>query len=505
MRGLILTEGGRSIGYGHVTRSLSIYQALKEAGIKVKLIVNGDSSVMSLLNGVSYEMLDWLRGEDVLKEFSKTFSSFIFIDSYIAPYEFYEKASAIFCLKIFVDDFNRLKYPEGTILNGSIYANTIKYNSKNRLLLGPKYTPLRKPFWVVGEKPINDRVERILITFGGTDTTKVITERVVELLAHEYPELEKVIIMGEGNNGKGTEDLKRLYGPYIEIFISPDAEKIKELMYNSDIAISGGGQTLYELARVGVPTIGVCLAKNQEMNLVYWEKSGFVKFAGWYHDKQLIDRIAENICELADRGKRLESSLIGRRFVDGLGGSRIVTVLKEHLQDGLTFIDVVKLNDELIELIRKWRNSEHVRKNMLTKRYITVEEHRKFVETLKNEREKRRMWMFFYSGKPVGVVTLFDIDYIQRKANWGVYIGDKGFLRRGLGKKAVMFILKMAFEEFGLDFLYTKVLRNNEPAIKLYEKLGFERITDAVDLRKQEEVVTYILHRKRWVKLLPFR
>ncbi len=171
----------------------------------------------------------------------------------------------------------------------------------------------------------------------------------------------------------------------------------------------------------------------------------------------------------------------------------------------LTFIDVVELNDELIELIRRWRNSDHVRKNMLTKRYITREEHKKFIETLKKERDKRRMWMFFYAGEPAGIVTIFDIDYLERRANWGVYIGEKKFLSRGLGKRAILFLLERAFGEYPVDLLHTKVLKANQPAIRLYERLGFERIEDLRHRHNQEETITYVFPREKWVRLFQSR
>ncbi len=334
MKGLILTEGGRSIGYGHITRSLSLYQAFEEAGVEVKLVVNGDPSVENLLDGVSYEPLDWLRAWDSLERFCRNYPSFVVVDSYLAPYEFYERVSRHFQLRIFVDDYHRLNYPDGIILNSSIYANTIGYGSRERLLLGPRYMPLRRPFWRIGEKPIRERVKRILVTFGGTDTARVLTEMVVEFLAREYPEVEKVIIIGGGSEKKGG-NLKQLSDPHTEIFINPDGERIKELMYDSDMAISGGGQTLYELARVGVPTIGVCLSDNQKMNLTHWERIGFVRYVGWCHDEKLIPRIAKSIQDLDDRKRRLESSLAGRRFVDGMGGKRVVNALMEMLEDGV--------------------------------------------------------------------------------------------------------------------------------------------------------------------------
>ena len=64
------------------------------------------------------------------------------------------------------------------------------------------------------------------------------------------------------------------------------------LMLKSDICISGGGQTTYELARVGVPTIGICLAENQKNNLMGWKSLGFIENLCWDNeDESLIEEI----------------------------------------------------------------------------------------------------------------------------------------------------------------------------------------------------------------------
>jgi RimJ/RimL family protein N-acetyltransferase len=55
-----------------------------------------------------------------------------------------------------------------------------------------------------------------------------------------------------------------------------------ELMTASDIAVSAAGQTLFELARCGVPTIAVGVAENQRHNLEGFTDAGVCYNAGWW-------------------------------------------------------------------------------------------------------------------------------------------------------------------------------------------------------------------------------
>ena len=44
----ILTEGGKNIGFGHITRCTSIYEAFDEIDIPPQFIVNGDGDIENL-------------------------------------------------------------------------------------------------------------------------------------------------------------------------------------------------------------------------------------------------------------------------------------------------------------------------------------------------------------------------------------------------------------------------------------------------------------------------
>jgi len=71
MKVCILTEGGRNIGFGHITRCVSIYQAFEERGILPLLIINGDETVKDLLQNKNYRIFDWLSDHSLLFELLK--------------------------------------------------------------------------------------------------------------------------------------------------------------------------------------------------------------------------------------------------------------------------------------------------------------------------------------------------------------------------------------------------------------------------------------------------
>ena len=103
-----------------------------------------------------------------------------------------------------------------------------------------------------------------MVTFGGDDA-KNMTPKILAFLNDEYPNLIKNVIIGRAF--QNIDDIKKYTDKNTNLIYYPDAEKMKEIMFESDIAISACGQTLNELASVGVPTIGVCTAGNQLGNV----------------------------------------------------------------------------------------------------------------------------------------------------------------------------------------------------------------------------------------------
>jgi UDP-2,4-diacetamido-2,4,6-trideoxy-beta-L-altropyranose hydrolase len=308
MKVLVLTEGGTNIGLGHITRCLALCEAFKERKIYVELFVNVDKNILSFKNYNNFKRYDWIKEkEDLFAMINKT--DVVVIDSYLSEKSLYYKISKITKGKIIIlDDYNRINYPKGMVISPSIYGDKLKYPKKTNIiyLLGKDYIILRKEFWNTAEKKINKEINSVLITFGGTERNKFI-EEIADFIKKNF--VYKLNIINT-KNGILT------------------AEEILNLMVTSDICISGGGQTTNELARVGVPTIGICFAENQMENILSWEENGFLKFAGWFSDKDLFKKVKEKINELnfINRAKICE---IGKKLVDGMGARKIVNKVLE--------------------------------------------------------------------------------------------------------------------------------------------------------------------------------
>jgi RimJ/RimL family protein N-acetyltransferase len=75
--------------------------------------------------------------------------------------------------------------------------------------------------------------------------------------------------------------------------------------------------------------------------------------------------------------------------------------------------------------------------------------------------------------RPVGNIALQDIDYRNRTAEMGIYIGEVASRGRGYGSEATSLLINFAFRVLGLQNIMLRVYEYNEPAIRVYEKAGF--------------------------------
>jgi len=325
MKALIVTEGGRDVGFGHVMRCVALSQAFEEKGISPELIINGDETIGDLLKETEHRVFNWLKDENELLACIKKADTII-IDSYLAGLDVYEKIAEAVEWPVYIDDNKRLDFPRGVVVNGSIFAERLGYPEKNGVdhLLGTRYALLRRMFWNIPEKPITDGVSKVLLTFGGNDKRNI-APKVLRMLGENYPHIIKNVVVGKAYLNQ--DQIRKAADMNTNLIYSPDSQKMADLVYESDIAITAAGQSLYELARTGSAVVAVAIADNQLNNARGWREAGFIEYAGWWEDEDMFSNLLNGLKALSDRAIRESRSDIGRRYVDGQGARRVVELI----------------------------------------------------------------------------------------------------------------------------------------------------------------------------------
>ena len=144
----------------------------------------------------------------------------------------------------------------------------------------------------------------------------------------------------------------------------------------------------------------------------------------------------------------------------------------------------LSLNDT--ENIVRWRNQDFVLENFIDKRLITKESHINYYHS-RIETGLVKQFIIVCDDIDVGTTFLRDIDYQKKDAEFGIFIGEKDYLSKGVGSKAAKLIIEFGFEKLQLDKIFLRVLTNNTRAQKSYEKVGFH-LDDSNKYLKNEGV-----------------
>jgi len=284
---VILTEAGDGIGYGHLSRMQALFDAFEYLyEIRPTLVVGSLAKPLSL--------------QDM-----ETAKDIAIVDSYLAPLEFYERVSKKAKLAVFIDDFDRLEYPKGLVVKPKI---------------------LRKPFWQAPSFCPHDEVSSILITIGGLDTHNTMP-KLIKTARKTYPNARiKAVISPSFAN---IDDINSVSDERVELLSDLSAQDMQELMSASDIAISGGGQTLCELCACGVPTLVIEMADNQKTNIADLESKEAIAYVCEVLNIALESKLAEVLAKMRDVGTRAKMSQCAKDASDTGGAIELAKKLTE--------------------------------------------------------------------------------------------------------------------------------------------------------------------------------
>jgi UDP-2,4-diacetamido-2,4,6-trideoxy-beta-L-altropyranose hydrolase len=316
---LILTEAGGSIGYGHVTRCLAIAQALKG---EAKLIL---ASPHGMPTGVDSDVLNWIGNPaEVIKVNSGSWPNIILVDSYNVDENcikyLYNKVNYLAVL----DDYNRMLYPCDLLINPSI-AGPNYAHQRAKIVRGPKFIILRDEIRMCRQKQIHGDLNNLLVTFGGADTGSMLN-----VVLPMLQDLNFNIHVLTGDDLKATTLRSKFRSHNFNILGRLNSFEVSKLFINVDLALSAGGQTLNELAFLGVPFIAVETGMDQ-----YWNIDGFVqnRVTGRHFfakEQQLEKLLMAEVDRMRNVLLRAEASQLGKGIVDGLGAIRIANLLNHY-------------------------------------------------------------------------------------------------------------------------------------------------------------------------------
>jgi len=274
-------------------------------------------------------------------------------------------------------------------------------------LLGNEYTLLRSVFAEYRNEAIRKhlntiKIENIFVSIGGTDPLNV-TDLVINALRSlqkEIPALTANIVLASNATHKIQIEKSCQEHDWINLLI--DSQNMAELMLEADLAIGASGSTTWERCCLGLPTLSIITASNQEFIAKTLEKHnvqvnlGLVESLSSYQINEKIKLLATDHTLYC---KMVESS---SDICDGLGAQRVVqNIINEVKND----ISLTLATSDDCSIVFKWQSTPELRKFSRNTNEITWQDHQEwFANTLKSK--TRTLFIIEYNGSPCGILRL---------------------------------------------------------------------------------------------------
>lgn len=309
----ILTEAGKTIGFGHYTRCLSLYQAFVKAGNQVRFILYENEYA---IHDPNIESMNWLRSVDTLTPISS--NDIVIIDSYLAEENHYIKIAEHFKKTIAIDDYNRMTYPVDLVINPNVFFEDIDYSKQTAVCIGGKDYVILRPEFTQVEPFFSDSeaLQNILITIGGSDFRNLIPKIISS--CEQIKDLNITVIDPENTLGNPS---------HVKVLPAQSAVQMVHEMQQADVVISACGQTLHELVALQKPTIGICLDIDQIPNQIFYTKHGFLSAKIEWNDENIQNKIVEQLNFYSISANRKRVSEVCKSLFSKNGASQIANYI----------------------------------------------------------------------------------------------------------------------------------------------------------------------------------
>lgn len=153
-------------------------------------------------------------------------------------------------------------------------------------------------------------------------------------------------------------------------------------------------------------------------------------------------------------------------------------------------VTLSRIREEDIELVRSWRNSPQIQKNMLYREYITPEMQLNWFKSIDNY--DNFYYIIEYNNDKIGLINNKNTDRSIGSSDSGLFIFDENYHNTYIPIAASIILIEVGFYLLRGKNVIIQVLKSNLKAIKYNEQLGFLPLERGNQLGN-DEFAEYIL------------
>ncbi len=136
-------------------------------------------------------------------------------------------------------------------------------------------------------------------------------------------------------------------------------------------------------------------------------------------------------------------------------------------------IDFIKLKEEHLEQVLKWRTKENVTKFMFTDIEYNLINQKKWFEKV-SKRPTEKYWVIAIKGNLIGLLSLNNLDFANKRTSWGFYIGDDNY--RMYGGIIPPYLYNYVFYHLNLNKITVEIMEGNHSVTKIHKLHGYREV-----------------------------
>jgi len=325
-------DAHKGVGLGHITRCKALAEKFWHNGYRVVFAGAIDNSISTQLVKLKMEyqpISDKAGSRGDLERFltmcHSSGANIVIVDHYDVKNQYCQCLMDEEYFVVSIHDTGMSTRASHMVINASLNAEKEQYEVSDDviLLLGINYLMLPEEYWDINdEKQISSDVKNILITMGANDQHDL-TTRILPILNSMQGAFTITVVAGPyySNHENIADQIKKM-NKKVHLINTPSS--LFPCIRECSIAISSAGQTLYQLAALGRPTIGISAEENQAGHLKELTKMealiGLTYEKGEDFDRYFKDSIFKMMNDLSLRTRISETAA---KIVDGQGAKRV--------------------------------------------------------------------------------------------------------------------------------------------------------------------------------------
>ncbi len=469
-------DGNSDIGLGHLMRCLTLAELFCSSGFRILFIcLKVSDFIGSVMSSKNYQLKE-IEGtfdcsfEDAkrsIKAIENINVELLVVDHYSLDSRWENDLLDNVGKIMVIDDLANRRHHCNYLLDssyGRLPDDYLKISNPNcKLILGVDYCLLRPDFYDLRQASIKKRkgtteIQSVLINFGGTDSQNLSIETFFHLVESSYQGDVHILI---SSSSQYLQELISAEKRFTNLNLHIDEQQVAELMLNVDVAIGSVGTSSWERCCMGLPTIGVIVASNQNNIAQQLAKIGAMILSSREELRKNIDVLLSEI----DLMRWHKVSNQAFKICDGLGALRVANAVLDLPVN----ISLHEMDTRHEDLLYTWQCEIGNRQYSGDPAIPSIKEHKIwFKDSLKNS--KRRMWLIVFNNNNCGYVRLDE----QEKSEEVSVLISQSFRKLGLANAAIKQLKTLSH----FNIIEAEVAETNIASSVLFQKLDFKKISN---------------------------